>query len=324
MNVYNYNQQQRFPSSGSSELGPVGKFIAGAFIAVPVAMAAVALQMGIESLFAVFFGEISESLVGAAFPTVITATFEGAATATIGHWAFGRYKLDDSREARIRSFATAAITGAAVGLILSGFVVVVGGGGGDSGGGDPAADFFPVILAVACFTFALAILGSVIFTIVNRGLMSIGLHVAAEYAEDAGKRLVEKWAPDFIDERWSKFYTEKDDKGFALAKGFARGTKWLTTCKRSTSNAVARGVISGAVSGTAVFQLEAFAHMRNYGYFWQVFVELFGAFAGLFGGGLLLALLVAIFRYPLKLLLDIAIMAIVAAIALFALSMCRH
>jgi hypothetical protein len=319
MQISSYNQPSM--STGPSELGPVGKFIASAVISVPIAMAAVGLQIGIEALFAGFF-EGAATLVRTAIPTIITATFEGAAMATIAHWIFGRYDFAASRQERLRSFFTAALTGAAIGFAFSSLVGK--GGGGSGGGGDPTADFFPAIVAIAIIVLFCAVVGSVVFAVLNRGLMFLGLRAAAELAEDAGERAVEKLAPYFIREKWRKSYNEKEDKSFALAMGLAKGTKWLTTCKRSDSNAIVSGLVTGAVSGAAIFQLEAFARHPKYGFFWQVFVELFGSFVGLAGGCLILAFVVAVFRYPLRLLLDILLLAFILGVILLLVKGCSR
>jgi hypothetical protein len=322
MNIY------RGPSSHgpTPDIGPVVEFIAraigGSFISVLIAMTAVGLQIGIEKLFEAFFLGIADSLVGAVVPTVITAAVEGAATATIAQWAIvHRYDLNESREARLRSFFTAALTGAAIGLAFSGLVEGLG-SGGSGGGGNPDADFLPVIVVFAIIILFCAIVGSVVFAILNRGLMYLGLRVAAEFSEEAGKRLVEKIAPGFIEEKWSQTSEKENDKSFALVRGLATGTRWLTTCKRSDSNALVRGLIVGVVSGAAAFQLESFARRPNYGFLWQVLVELFGTVVGLVGGCLILAFVVAVFRYPLRLLVDILKLVIIAAIILVVLKAC--
>jgi hypothetical protein len=320
MQISNYRGPSM--STGSSDSGPIGKFIGVAFISVPVAMAAVGLQMGIEALFEEFFRDAAAS-ARTAIPTIITAIFQGAATATMAQWAFGRYDFADSRQERLRSLFTAALTGAAIGFAFSG-LIEGNGGGGSGAGGDAAADFFPAILAMAIIILFCAVVGSVIFVIFNRGLMSLGLKAAAGLAEDAGKRAVEKLAPNFIQEKWWGSYNEKEDKSFALAKGFAKGTRWLTTCKRSDSNAIVSGLMTGAVSGAATFHLEAFAHSPKYGFFWQVFVELFGSFAGLIGGCVILAFVVAVFRYPLRLLRDIVLMVFVGCLIVLLLKACAR
>jgi len=48
--------------------------------------------------------------------------------------------------------------------------------------------------------------------------MYLGLRVAAEFSDEAGKRLVEKIAPGFIEEKWSQDLREENDKSFALVR----------------------------------------------------------------------------------------------------------
>jgi MFS family permease len=316
MQLYTPNYRPSFSSSSSSEVGPVGKFVFRALLSIPVAMAAVALQIGIGTFLGSLLGAVTD-----AGTAVVTAAIEGVVTATVAHWAFGGVNLDLTREDRVRGFVSAALTGAAIGLVFSGFIQAIG-GAGSGGAGDPGADFFPSILGVAFYVLVFAILGSVIFAIINRRLKFIGLRVAAELAEEGGKRLVEKLASESLREKWREGYNAKDDKSLALKKGFALATKWLTTCKRDNSNAIVRGIIAGTVSGAAVVQVEGFGRYTNYGFWWQVFVELFGSFTGLFGGSLILAFFVALFRYPLDLLVDAVKLALVAGVIFFLLKAC--
>jgi|SRR5882724_811854 len=319
MQLYNYKRS----STSSDDEGPLGIFIGGAFISVLVIMAGVGLQIGIETLFGAFFGGLSNALVGTVVPTIITAAFEGAASATLAYLIFGGWALDQSRDVRLRGFVAAALTGAAIGLAFSGLVEGNRSGQG-SGGGDPASDFLPMIVVFGILILLCALVGSVIFAILNRGLMFLGLRVASELTEDAGERLAEAFAPKFIKQKWWPGSNAKEDESLALTKGLAKGTEWLINCKRTDSDAIVRGFIVGTFSGAATFQLESFARRPNYGFFWQVFVELFGSFVGLGGGLLILAFVVAVFRYPLRLLLDIVGLVIIAGVILLVFKACAR
>jgi hypothetical protein len=167
---------------------------------------------------------------------------------------------------------------------------------------------------VICFAVMIVgagIVGGVIFTIVNRGLMAVGLSVAEDFTEMGGKRLAEKIAPEFLQDEWEHGEDrEKGAKSFAVVQGLALATRWLIKCKFCTSEAFVSGVVTGMISGAATYHLKLLRDSDE-GFFWKVFVELFGPVTGVVGGALILSLGVAIFRYPLRLLLDLVGLALI-------------
>jgi len=315
--LYNQRPNQSTSSSVGEEM--VGK----AMLSVSVAMAAVGLQIGLEKAFQVIGGSLVAALFGAAIPVLVVAAFQGVINALLIQLFFGQSGLEEAREARIRGFVVAAITGAAIGLTFAAIFEASAHGSSDAGG-DSSGDFFPIILAIAIVMVCAGIVGAVVSVLLNRGLMMLGLRVAAQLTEEGSGRLVEEIAPDFLKHRWWQSDDEqKKDEAIALVKGLATGTRWLTTCNEGNSNAFVRGVFVGMISGVAVFHLEQSLHGPDYGFWWQVAVELLATIAGVVGGSLILAFIVAIFRYALQLLAEIVGLAFLMGIIFLLFKACN-
>jgi hypothetical protein len=231
-------------------------------------LACVGIQIGLQNVFEIIVGVLTLPFVGIALSTLIASAVQGAITGAGTLAILGKQNGSQQKAPRARDWLTTILGGAVTGAILAGAIGLAVGGAG--GGGPPEGFWDSVLLFAGAILFFVAV-GPIIFAVINGGLRASGLSVAAEFTEEMGESLGEKYVNNLLGRKWAGRSKQVPDG----------------------SDVLIRGVVSGILSGSAIFYLEAFGG-SDHGFLWKVFVELFGSAAAFIGAGLIMALISAV------------------------------
>lgn len=285
---HNHNPDPNWKQSLANSL----KFCAAsAGVYLGAVAAAVGVTILLQNVFALFMGPLSTFFTDVALPTLIASIIQGAlagAGAVIVQKRLGRGQ-PESQEQIIRNndwlkvvLGGALTAGTLYAMSIGIHIHAIAGGGP----GDPPLEFVPTVFYLVVVILFSAVASFIVFTVVAGGLRAMGLGITAELVEDKGKSLGQKWA---------------------------NGSKEASKNPKITFSST----VTGMVTGAATFHLEVI-YGSGHGFFWQVFVEFFGASVSLVVGGLILGFILHILDDPQGLLKAIGeIVEIVWTFALF-------